>query len=92
MVINSRKRMRSESDEQHFTIQSKHFISEQTVNSHDTNKMKQIHGKFVSKHPNNNNPTKFIANLFLFQFFSHNQRKNDKDVVSKRQSEGKQQQ
>lgn len=46
-VVNSRKRPRSELDEQDFTLQSKHFISERAVNMNDSNKMKEIHGKFL---------------------------------------------
>lgn len=42
--INNRKRSRSE-NEYDFVIQSKQFVSEQTINENNQSKMKEIHGK-----------------------------------------------
>lgn len=62
----SRKRTRSET-ENDYTVQSKQFINEQTVNMNSETKMKEIHGKC-----NNNNITikllQIFNFLFLFQF------------------------
>lgn len=44
LTVNSRKRTRSE-NECDYAVQSKQFISEQTVNMNDETKMKEIHGK-----------------------------------------------
>lgn len=43
-VVKSRKRALSE-NELDFTVQSKQFINEQTVNLNNQSKMKEIHGK-----------------------------------------------
>lgn len=45
LIVNSRKRTRSDSDHD-FTLQSKQFIREQTINSNNQSKMKEIHGNF----------------------------------------------
>lgn len=45
LLINSRKRTRSDSDYD-ITLQSKQFINEQTLNANNQSKMKEIHGNF----------------------------------------------
>lgn len=42
----NRKRTRSE-DDYDYTVQSKQFINEQTVNMNNQTKMKEIHGKCI---------------------------------------------
>lgn len=46
-TINNRKRSRSQEDYD-YTVQSKQFINEQTINMGNQNKMKEIHGKFLA--------------------------------------------
>lgn len=45
-TINNRKRSRSQEDYD-YTVQSKQFINEQTINMGNQHKMKEIHGKFL---------------------------------------------
>lgn len=45
LVSNSKKRIRSHSNETPFTVQSKHFINQHVMEKRDANKMKQIHGE-----------------------------------------------
>lgn len=45
-LSNSRKRIRSHSNEAPFEVQSKHFINQHILDQRDASKMKQIHGKF----------------------------------------------
>lgn len=47
LIMHSRKRTRSEDDHE-FTLQSKQFINDQTINTNNQSKMKEIHGNCLN--------------------------------------------